>query len=96
MAPAREGRSNGRRRWKGALLIRGIQGQHAHLYDRSVHQRRLGRRRGEQVQVRVVAAVVLADELEAGGVVMVRRGMGAAMVVCRVVVREAVTHLRKE
>jgi hypothetical protein len=44
----------------------------------------------------VVAAVVLADELEAGGVVMVRRGMGAAMAVCRVVVREAVTHLRKE
>jgi hypothetical protein len=46
--------------------------------------------------MQMVAAVVLACQLRAGMVVVVRRGMGCAMVISGVVVCEAMSHLREE
>jgi hypothetical protein len=46
--------------------------------------------------MRMVAAVVRARQLRAGVVIVARRGVGRAMVFSRVVVSEAVSHLREE
>ena len=46
--------------------------------------------------MRRVAAVVRARQLRAGMVILGRRGVGRAMVFSRVVVREAVNHLRQQ
>ena len=96
MVPACERGSGDRRQWQRALLIPGRQEQHEHLHHRGMRQRCLGGRGGEQVEVRVIATVVLADEPDAGEAVVVRRGLGRAVVFCRVVVREAVTRLGEE
>jgi hypothetical protein len=61
-----------------------------------VGERRLAGERSDELKMRMVAAMVRVCQLKAGREIVVRRGVGRAMVFSRVVVREAVNHLREE
>ncbi len=95
LAPT-EARAGCRGRWR--LVFDADMHRLRHRLDhyRGMSHRRLGGGGGDQVQVRVIAAAVLADDADAGSLTVVWRGIGGAVMLCRVVVSEAVTHFRQE
>ena len=74
----------------------GVQGECDRLDHDGVGQRRLGGQGREQLDVRVVARVVVVRERGAGEVVRVRLGSGRGVVLRRMVMRETVSHLGEE
>jgi hypothetical protein len=95
LAPAGRRPGGGGRRER-TLLGESVQSEHDHLHNDGVRQRRLDGRGREQLDVRVVARMVIVRERGAGEVVRVRLGSGGGVVLRRMVMREAVGHLGEE